>query len=107
MAIALAGLGLGLAVAADDKPYQVAEGSKVDKTTLEGWRTWRAPACERRHGARQGGVVGASPLEALRRVSQDEVKETGLKGGPGEGKPEFDGRKMGVEKIDRLYAYPK
>src|SRR2546430_12204484 len=96
MAIALVGLGLGLAVAADDKPYQVAEGNKVDKTTLEGWRTWRALACERCHGARQEGMVGPSLLEALRRLSQDEVKESGLKGRPEKGMPELDGSKIVV-----------
>src|SRR6267143_515108 len=67
MAIALAGLGLGLAVAADDKPYQVAEGNKVDKTTFEGWRTWRALACERCHGARPEGMVGASRRAEMNR----------------------------------------
>src|SRR2546422_1280104 len=107
MAIALVGLGLGLAVAADDKPYQVAEGKKVDKTTLEGWRTWRALACERCHGARQEGMVGPSLIESLARLSKDEFKESVLKGRPEKGMPNFDGSKMVVENIDGLYAYLK
>src|SRR5205823_14390546 len=79
MAFALAGLGMGLAVAADDKPYQVAQGNKVDKTTLEGWRTWRALACERCHGARQEGMVGPSLIESLKQLSKDEFKQSVLK----------------------------
>ena len=68
VAIALAGLEAGQA--ADDKPYQVADGNKVDKATLEGWRTWRALACERCHGAKQEGLVGPSLLDSLRRLSK-------------------------------------
>jgi len=37
---------------------------KVDKMTLEGWRTWRALACERCHGARQEGLVGPPLIES-------------------------------------------
>src|SRR5438046_1195340 len=107
MAFALAGLGLGLAVAADDKPYQVAEGNKVDKTTLEGWRTWRALACERCHGARQEGMVGPSLIESLKQLSKDEFKQSVLKGRLDKGMPNFDGSKMVVENIDGLYAYLK
>jgi mono/diheme cytochrome c family protein len=107
MAFALAGLGPGLAVAADDKPYQVAQGNKVDKITLEGWRTWRALACERCHGARQEGMVGPSLIESLKQLSKDEFKETVLKGRLEKGMPNFDGSKMVSENIDGLYAYLK
>jgi len=30
--------------------YTVKDGNKVDEKTLEGWKTWRAMACERCHG---------------------------------------------------------
>jgi hypothetical protein len=29
-------------------PYKVVDGTKVDGQTLQGWKTWRAMACERR-----------------------------------------------------------
>ena len=80
MALALAGLAPGQA--ADDKPYKVADGTKVDKVTLEGWRTWRALACERCHGPKQEGLVGPSLLESMRRLSKDEFKQAMLKGRP-------------------------
>jgi len=97
----------GPAAAADDKPYRVAEGNKVDKATLEGWRTWRALACERCHGAKQEGLVGPSLLESLRRLSKDEFRQTLMKGRPEKGMPNFDGSKMVTENLDGLYAYLK
>jgi len=93
--------------AADDKPYKVADGNKVDKMTLEGWRTWRALACERCHGARQEGLVGPPLVESLKRLSKEEFKQTMLKGRPEKGMPNFDGSKMVTENLDGLYAYLK
>ena len=107
IAFALAALAPGQAAAADDKPYKVDGGNKVDKVTLEGWRTWRALACERCHGARQEGMVGPSLVEALRRLSKDEFRQSVLKGRPEKGMPNFDGSKMVMENIDGLYAYLK
>src|SRR4029450_5023659 len=95
--IAALALGLGALApvqAADDPPYKVADGNKVDKATLEGWRTWRALACERCHGAKQEGLVGPSLLESMRRLSKDEFKETLMKGRPEKGMPNFDASKM-------------
>ena len=103
--LALAGLAPGQA--AEDKLYQVAEGNKVDKATLEGWRTWRALACERCHGARQEGLVGPSLVESLKRLSKEEFKLSVLKGRPEKGMPNHDGSKMVTENIDGLYAYLK
>lgn len=105
MAFALAALAPGLA--ADSKPYQVADGNKVDKTTLEGWRTWRALACERCHGARQEGLVGPSLVDALRRLSKEQFKQSVLQGRPEKGMPNYDGSKMVTENLDGLYAYLK
>jgi mono/diheme cytochrome c family protein len=104
---ALALLALNAAVAADPKPYKVADGNKVDKVTLEGWRTWRALACERCHGARQEGMVGPSLIDSMKRLSKEEFKQSILKGRPEKGMPNFDGSKMVTENIDGLYAYLK
>ena len=107
MAFALVGLVVGPTVAADDTPYKVVDGNKVDKITLEGWRTWRALACERCHGARQEGLVGPPLVESMKRLSKDEFRQTMLKGRPEKGMPNFDGSKMVTENIDGLYAYLK
>ena len=103
--LALAGFAPGQA--ADDKPYKVADGTRVDKATLEGWRTWRALACERCHGPKQEGLVGPSLIESMRRLSKDEFKQAMLKGRPEKGMPNFDGSKMVTENLDGLYAYLK
>jgi mono/diheme cytochrome c family protein len=107
MTLALAAFGPGAALAADEAPYKVTEGNKVDPVTLEGWRTWRALACERCHGAKQEGLVGPSLLESMRRLSKEEFKQAMLKGRPEKGMPNFDGSKMVTENIDGLYAYLK
>ena len=107
MAFALALLALNAAVAADPAPYKVADGTKVDKVTLEGWRTWRALACERCHGARQEGMVGPSLIDSMKRLSKEEFKQAILKGQPAKGMPNFDGSKMVTENLDGLYAYLK
>ncbi|MDQ6882485.1 MAG: methanol dehydrogenase, partial [Pseudomonadota bacterium] len=44
---------------AGDKPYgTVVDGTKVNADVMEGFRTWRAAACDRCHGANQEGLVG-------------------------------------------------
>lgn len=105
-AIVLGGLPRAAAYA-DDGLYKVEDGNKVDKVTLDGWRTWRALACERCHGAQQQGLVGPSLVEALQRLSREEFKTTVLKGRVQKGMPNFDGSKMVTENIDGLYAYLK
>jgi mono/diheme cytochrome c family protein len=95
------------AQAADTAPYQVSDGSKVDAHTLAGWRTWRALACERCHGAAQEGMVGPSLVGSLKVLSKDQFKEVVLKGRIDKGMPNFDGSKMVVDNIDSLYAYLK
>lgn len=95
------------ALAADTPPYKVAEGNKVDAQTLSGWKTWRAMACERCHGAAQEGMVGPSLVNSLRVLSKDEFKAAVLKGRIEKGMPNFDTSKMVTDNIDNLYAYLK
>lgn len=101
------GLVSASALAADAAPYKVAEGNKVDAQTLSGWKTWRAMACERCHGAAQEGMVGPSLVNSLRVLSKDEFKTAVLKGRIEKGMPNFDTSKMVSENIDNLYAYLK
>ena len=55
--------------------YTVQDGTKVDSETMKGFRTWRAAACDRCHGANQEGMVGPSLVNSLKtlqgRVHQD------------------------------------
>lgn len=97
----------GIAHAADDAPYKVVDGNKVDLDTMKGWRTWRAMACERCHGANQEGAVGPSLVERLKVLSKDDFKNIVLKGKIDKGMPNFDGSKQVVDNIDHLYAYLK
>src|SRR6059058_510235 len=92
------------ALGADPVPYKVESGSKVDTQTLNGWRTWRALACERCHGAAQEGLVGPSLVNSLKVLTKDQFKQTVLHGRIEKGMPNFDGSKMVVENIDNLYA---
>jgi mono/diheme cytochrome c family protein len=103
----VSGLTPALAQAADVAPYQVSDGTKVDAHTLSGWRTWRALACERCHGAAQEGMVGPSLVNSLKVLTKDQFKATVLKGRIDKGMPNFDGSKMVVDNIDNLYAYLK
>jgi mono/diheme cytochrome c family protein len=105
--VAISGLVAAPAQAADAAPYKVVEGNKVDAQTMNGWRTWRALACERCHGAAQEGMVGPSLLDSLKVLSKDQFKQTVLKGRIEKGMPNFDGSKMVTENIDYLYAYLK
>src|SRR4030095_9504410 len=56
----------------DTPPYKVVDGYKVDAFTLTGFRTWRAAACDRCHGANQEGMVGPSVLASLKLLTNDE-----------------------------------
>ena len=52
--------------------YQVQDGNKVDAKTLMGWKTWRALACERCHGAEQEGLVGPALVESLKTLTKED-----------------------------------
>jgi mono/diheme cytochrome c family protein len=93
--------------AAEAAPYKVAEGNKVDGQTLSGWKTWRAMACERCHGAAQEGMVGPSLVDSMKVLTKDQFKLVVMKGRIDKGMPNFDGSKMVTENIDHLYAYLK
>lgn len=88
-------------------PYKVVGGSKVDGQTLNGWRTWRAMACERCHGAAQEGGLGPALVNSLKVLTRDEFKTTVLHGRAAKGMPNFDGSKQVVDNVDNLYAYLK
>lgn len=87
--------------------YQVKDGNKVDAKTLMGWKTWRALACERCHGAQQEGLVGPSLVESLKKLSKEDFHTTIINGRPEKGMPPFGGSKMVQENWEGLYAYLK
>jgi mono/diheme cytochrome c family protein len=87
--------------------YIVMDGNKVDAMTLQGWKTWRALACERCHGAQQEGLVGPSLVEGLMQLTKDEFHTTVINGRPEKGMPPFGGSKLVTENWEGLYAYLK
>jgi mono/diheme cytochrome c family protein len=88
-------------------PYTVKAGNKVDAKTLQGWRTWRALACERCHGAQQQGLVGPALVDSLKRLSKEEFHKTIMNGRPEKGMPPFSASKMVTDNWEGLYAYLK
>jgi len=88
-------------------PYTVTAGNKVDAKTLAGWRTWRALACERCHGANQEGLVGPPLVESLKKLSKEDFHKTVTNGRPEKGMPPFSGSKMVMDNWEGLYAYLK
>jgi mono/diheme cytochrome c family protein len=107
-ALLAAGVALGGRAAGDPPPYKV-DGNRVDEATLQGWKTWRALACERCHGKNQEGegTAGASLIEGLKVLSKEEFKKVVLAGRVEKGMPNFDGSKTVTENIEGLYAYLK
>jgi len=87
--------------------YQVQDGTKVDAKTLMGWKTWRALACERCHGAQQEGLVGPSLIDSLKVLSKEDFHTTIMKGRPEKGMPNFDTSQMVTQNWEGLYAYLK
>jgi mono/diheme cytochrome c family protein len=102
--------GLSLAVA-DDKVqtdlYTVVDGTKVDADTYQGFRTWRAAACDRCHGANQEGLVGPALVESLKTLSFDDFKKTVTDGRLEKGMPSFSTSKTVMDNLNHLYAYLK
>jgi mono/diheme cytochrome c family protein len=88
-------------------PYTVAGSNKVDPKTLQGWRTWRAQACERCHGPAQEGLVGPSLINSLKTLTKEEFVTTLKNGRVDKGMPNFGGIPNVVDNLDNLYAYLK
>jgi Cytochrome C oxidase, cbb3-type, subunit III len=92
-----------------DEPrlYEVRDGNKVDPKTLQGWKTWRALACERCHGAEQEGLVGPPLVESLKVLSKEEFHNVMMNGRPEKGMPPFNTSQMVMQNWEGLYAYLK
>ena len=93
--------------AAPDTPYKVVDGYKVDDFTMTGFRTWRAAACDRCHGANQEGLVGPSLVESLKTLSKDDFVKTLTDGRLEKGMPSWSTNQQVMGNIDALYAYLK
>jgi hypothetical protein len=87
--------------------YTVKDGNKVDPKTFQGWKTWRALACERCHGASQEGLVGPSLVNSLKVLTKDQFHTTIMQGRLPKGMPNFDGSQMVRDNWEGLYAYLK
>jgi len=92
---------------AGDKPYKVVDGFYVDDFTMEGFRTWRAAACDRCHGANQQGMVGPSLIDSLKVLSKADFVTTLTNGRLEKGMPSWSSNKAVMDHMDNLYAYLK
>lgn len=90
-----------------DAPYKVQDGTKVDTNTLNGWKTWRALACERCHGAQQEGLVGPALVQSMKALSKEEFHSVIMNGRPEKGMPPFNTSPMVNQNWEGLYAYLK
>ena len=95
------------AQAAPSSLYTVEDGNKVDAKTLAGWKTWRALACERCHGAAQEGLVGPSLVDSMKKLTKEEFHTTIMNGRLEKGMPPFSSSKMVVKNWEGLYGYLK
>jgi len=113
----LCGLGLTGAFAQDKKAeeapaagaplYKVVDGTKVDDATFEGFRAWRAAACDRCHGANQEGLVGPSLVDRMKTLSKEDFVTVVRDGRLEKGMQSFGNSKIVMENMDHLYAYLK
>ncbi|HEU5282241.1 MAG TPA: cytochrome c [Burkholderiales bacterium] len=87
--------------------YTVVDGTKVDENTLQGFRAWRAAACDRCHGANQEGMVGPSLLESMKVLSKEDFRRAIMDGRLEKGMPSFNTSKIVSDNLDNLYAYLK
>jgi mono/diheme cytochrome c family protein len=107
--VALGAMMLMLAgvAAADSDLYKVVDGIKVDPETMKGFRTWRAAACDRCHGANQEGLVGPSLVNSLKTLTKEDFVKTVTNGRLEKGMPSFQTSPTVMQNIDHLYAYLK
>ena len=87
--------------------YKVVDGYKVDPETMKGFRTWRAAACDRCHGANQEGLVGPSLVNSLKTLSKEEFIVTVRDGRLQKGMQSFGTSPQVMENMNQLYAYLK
>ena len=87
--------------------YKVVDGYKVDENTMKGFRTWRAAACDRCHGANQEGMVGPSLVASLKTLTKEEFVKTVRDGRLDKGMQSFGTSVQVMENMDHLYAYLK
>ena len=87
--------------------YTVQDGYKVDAETMKGFRTWRAAACDRCHGANQEGMVGPSLVNSLKILTKEEFVKTVRDGRLEKGMVSFAASATVMDNIDHLYAYLK
>jgi mono/diheme cytochrome c family protein len=95
------------AAQAQDKPYKVVDGYKVDAETMKGFRAWRAAACDRCHGANQEGLVGPSLLERMKTLPKDDFIAVVKNGRLDKGMQSFGNSPVVMDNINQLYAYLK
>jgi mono/diheme cytochrome c family protein len=88
-------------------PFKVVDGYKVDAFTMTGFRTWRAAACDRCHGANQEGLVGPSLIDSLKTLTKDEFVKTVRDGRQEKGMVSFAANPTVMNNIDALYVYLK
>jgi len=87
--------------------YKVVDGYKVDSETMKGFRTWRAAACDRCHGANQEGLVGPSLVNSLKTLTKEEFIVTVRDGRLQKGMQSFGTSPQVMENMNQLYAYLK
>lgn len=106
-AMLVAGRPMAAAAADAPAPYTVQDGNKVDPQTLAGWKTWRALACERCHGAEQEGGVGPALVDSLKVLTKDQFHTTVINGRIEKGMPPWGGSDLMVKNWEGVYAYLK
>ena len=92
---------------AQDKPYKVVDGFKVDAETMKGFRAWRAAACDRCHGANQEGLVGPSLLVSMKTLTKEEFVKVVKDGRLDKGMQSFGNSPIVMDNMNQLYGYLK